>query len=499
MANMCLKESLREPSLASQLANEAFATYLQRNVQASLQLHRLNSRFEHFLSAAPRPFVSKCIDGRVHTSDEKGYPPTTITYVRTEGTNVDLSRNNSRFWDRLHAVILDAASHTPGCPALFYALGHYGVLGSGCAAHKQDNDRALATVREQALQLRALYSPNELFVMYGMTNTDDHSLRLIFDDGHELDTARLIHRLNTAHMPLCNPQHVFHQDFLHQPLDDRDANTLLSGQTPGVVMEGPMAPMFHDLKVMVAMESYLINEMRRIVVNRSRNNVVFDSRLLETVLGLLHSVSGLPVELIAPLAYQTLWNVAYTLHERQRLEALKDEEQRAWLLQHAENMVAYGEGFELEQRNTLVLVKPGRGNDLEALGVAKSVILEHRHRRMHQQYPPLVHVNVEVTGSLGSWQAFNINVLAKLLTMVTNVQQVFDDHCFVLTTYSYRTQKRFYPVHMQPKVISELNEPILCFPTNLAEGLTNQSFSKNELTLREDAFSRSFGQHLIPN
>ncbi len=243
------------------------------------------------------------------------------------------------------------------------------------------------------------------------------------------------------------------------------------------------------------MESYLVNEMRRIVVNRSRNNVVFDPRLLETVLSLLHSVTGLPTELTAPLAYQTVWNVAYTLHERRRLRTLEnDEVQRTLVLQHAENMVAYGEGFELEQRNTLVLVKPGRGNDLEAPGVARRVIMEHRHRRVQQQHPPLVHVNVEVTGSLETWQAFNINVLAKLLTMATNVKHVFDDDCRVLTTYSYRNQKRFYPVQVQPDLGSLPTEPVQCFPTNLARDLTNQSFSRNELTLREDAFSRSFAQ-----
>lgn len=102
-------ESPSEPrpqlSAIDEAANRAFADYLSRNVRSSLQLHHLHSRIEHFLAAAPRPFVSKCIDGRVHTSDEKGYPPATITYIRTEGTNVDLSPNNSRFWDRLHAVI----------------------------------------------------------------------------------------------------------------------------------------------------------------------------------------------------------------------------------------------------------------------------------------------------------------------------------------------------------------------------------------------------------
>lgn len=492
LANEIPKQATGEFLKDSESANQAFAAYLKRNASASILLHRLRSRIEYFLAAAPRPFVSKCIDGRVHTSDEKGYPPTTITYIRTEGTNVDLSPNNGRFWDRLHSVILDAANHTPGCPALFYALGHYGVQGSGCAAHNQDNDRAIATVREQAAQIRKLYKPDQIYVLHGMTNTDDHSLRFVFADGHELDTAKLIEKLDTQQMPLTEPQHAFHSDFLDQPLDDRDANVLLEGRSPRQVMTGAAAPMFHDLKVMVAMESYLINEMRRIVVNQSRNNVVFDPRLLETVLTRLDSVSGLPVELKAPLAYQTIWNIAYTLHERRRLESLDDPGQRDLTLQHAEYMVAYGEGCEIEQRNTLVLVKPGRGNDLEALGVARQVIIEHRHNRTRQEHPPLVHVNVEVSGVLETWQAFNQNVMAKLMTMSSNVHHVFGDDCRVLCTYSYHDQKRFYPVHVRSRFIPVGGELIECYPADLAHGLSHQNFSRNELTLREDAYSRSF-------
>ena len=482
----------------SEFANQAFASYLRANANASLSLHQLQSRIRYFLEASPRLFVSKCIDGRVHRSDEKGYPPTTVTYIRTEGTTVDLSPNNSRFWDRLHSVILDAVYHTPGCPAMFYALGHFGALGTGCAAHQQDNDRALATVRQQAEKIRELYRPDQLFVLHGMTNTDDHSLRFVFPDGHELDTAKIIQRLNTVEMPLARPVDVFHPDFLDQPLDDREANILLDGQTPRAIMTGPSASMFHNFQAMIAMESYLVNEMRRIILNRSRNNVVFDPRLLALVEDTLQAVSGLPAELKAPLAYQTIWNVAYTLHERWRLSELDDALQRTLALEHAENMVAYGEGFELQERNSLILVKPGRGNDREALEVARRVILEHRHRRSQQNHPPLVHVNVEVSASLENWQALNINVLAKLLTMSVNVHQVFAEDCRVLTTYSYRDQKRFYPVRIQPVSTTVRADPRDCFPADLTRGFNEHNFSRNELRLREDAYSRSFAFDVPP-
>ena len=167
--------------------------------------------------------------------------------MRTEGTNVDLSPNNSRFWDRLHSVILDAVHHTPGCPAMFYALGHHGVLGTGCAAHNQDDVQALTTVQRQAQRIRELYRPDQLFVLHGMTNTDDHSLRFIFPDNHELDTAKIIQRLDTPLMPLAQPTDVFQPSFLDQPLDDREANILLDGRSPRAIMTGPAAPMFHNV------------------------------------------------------------------------------------------------------------------------------------------------------------------------------------------------------------------------------------------------------------
>ena len=116
---------------------------------------------------------------------------------------------------------------------------------------------------------------------------------------------------------------------------------------------------------------------------------------------------------------------------------------------------------------------------------------------LQQDLPPLVHVNVEVSGSLETWQAFNINVLAKLLTMSTNVHHVFADDCRVLTTYSYREQKRFYPVRVQPDPTSANADPRECFPTDLARSFTNENFSRNELKLREDAYSRSFSHDVV--
>lgn len=480
-----------ELSPESARANEAFLEYLRGNVQASAVLNRLQDRIRVFLDVAPRVFITKCIDGRVHTNDEIGYPPATIKSVRAEGTIVDLTANNTLLWNRLNSVILAARRHTPDCPALFLAMAHRGELGSGCAAHGQDDENALRTVRDQADELRRQFRPEELYIVHGISNTDDHSNRLIFADGHELDAARIIRHLDTGDSPLRRPADAFQAEFLDRLIDDRRTDVLVGRRAPRVIMDGAAAPMYHDLQVMIAMEAYLIGEMTRILGNRSRNNVVFQPRLLDYVVEAVDAVEGLPRSLVPALVYQVIWNITYALHHRRRLDAIRDELQSRLELDHAENMVAYGEGFEVEPRNLLVLVKPGRGKDLEALAVARRVITKHRHNRGPQDHPPLVHINAEIAGSMDSWLAFNDNVLARLLTMIANVHAVFGDDCRVLTTYSYREEKRFYPVRVDPATAAGGGDPRDCFPGDVGAGFFEDTFSNNELRLREDAYTRS--------
>lgn len=454
-------------------------------------LFKMRDRLREFRQAAPRVFVSKCIDGRVHTSDPMGYPPTTVTYLRTEGTRVDLSGNNSIFWNRLHTVLVDAERNTPDSPALFIAMAHRAVLGSGCAAHEEDDAAALKTVREQAEALRKRYDPRRLYPIYGIANTDDHSDRLIFPDGRELDSARAIRTLDSPEAPLRTPADVFQADFLDNSLDDREVQLLIGARKPRQIVEGPAAALFHELQTMIAMESYLLKEVWHVLHNRARNNVVFEPRLFNYAVREVRAIAGLSEELHAPLIYQLLWNVATALHERQRLAELQDERQRDLEMNHAEYLVAYGEGFELGARNSMVLVKPGRGYDVDAMTVAKKVITKHRHRRQNQDFPPLVHINVEVSGVMEDWTAFNDNVLSRLWTMVGTVHSVFENDCRVLTTYSYRTEKRFYPVRIEPDPTVAGADVRESFPADLDFGFTDRDFSRNDLKLREDAYTRS--------
>ncbi len=473
----------------SQAADHHFHQYLAENVVVSETLRSMRHGIQVFLSYAPRLLVSKCIDGRVHGSVGKGYPPTTVTFSRTDGNRVALTPENMHFWNRVNAVVLSARHHTPDCPALFIALGHRAVLGHGCAAHQGDDAQALVAVREQALTMQARYDVRDLYVVYGMTNTDDGAERLIFLDGHEVDSAGIISLLDTPRMPLKVAADIFQASFLDRLVDDRPTDHSLGGRTPRQIVHGPEALLFHDVQTMIAMQTYLLQDVSRVVNNESRNNVVFEPRVFDEVRRMLEAVNNLPQRLLAPLLYQTLWNIAYTLHERERLTKL-DDVTRRHELEHAEDKVGYGEGFELERRNRLVLAKPGRGDDQLALQVARKVLL-HNRELDPQPHPPLVHVNVELAGDVDSWEAFNRDVLAPLMTRVENVHTVFGDDCRILTTYSRTSEKCFYPVRINPDVGPQAHlhdDHRQCYSADVTRGLTDQNFRRQQLALREQVY-----------
>jgi hypothetical protein len=471
---------------ASEAANLHWQQYLQRNVVASETLHSMQDFIRQFRHYAPRLFASKCIDGRVHGSNAKGYPPTTCTFSRTDGNRVELTPENSYFWNRLNSVVLDARRHTPDAPALFIALGHFAVQGSGCAAHGGNTEAALVEVADQAAKIRRFYNPTDLYVVHGMTNTDDSAERIIFEDGRELDTAAIIDRLDTPQHPLRSPVDVFQQEFLQRPMDDPPTSRYVGDRRPAELVERPM---FHELQPRIALEVYFLREVTQIVRNGTRNNVVFAPRVFDEVRRILDSVRGLPDFLKAPFLHQTLWNIGSTLHERQLLPQLSPVERRL-RQEHGEVKVAYGEGFEIERRNRLVLAKPGRGDDQKALQVARNVLLNNR-KHAPQPHPPLVHVTHEIAGEPNTWTAFNREVLSVLKTRIDNVRTVFGDDCRILATYSRFHEKCFYPVrievnrHRDPGADAD---PVMCFPVDVTRDLADDNFDREHLSLREQVY-----------
>lgn len=462
-------------------------SYLQRNVLAAETLRGMDDAIRVFRSYSPRLLVSKCIDGRVHGSDTKGYPPTTVTFSRTDGNRVELNGENSHFWNRVNGVMLAARRQTPGCPALFIALGHFGTLGRGCAAHGGDTSAALATVAEQATELRKRFRSSDLYVLHGLTNTDDGAESIRFADGRVLDTAAIIDTLNTPAYPLDRPERVFQDQFLDQPFDDPATDRSVGSRILRDLFE--LGLVMDDLRTRIALQDYLLREVTQIVLNQSRNNVVFDPRVFDEIRRTIDCVRDLPVTLKAPLLYQTLWNVMWTLQSRSRLPDLGTAQRLRWL-EHGEDKVAYGDGFEIEERNRLVLAKPGRGDDRKALDVARRVLLNNR-QAIRQSHPPLVHVNLEVAGEVGDWEAFNHDVLAQLQTRIDNVKEVFGDDCRILVTYSRYREKCFYPI--QVGLNSRGNnhddgDPRLSFPIDVTRGLEDSSFNREHLMIREQVY-----------
>jgi len=460
-----------------------FLQYLRENVQSAQTLEQMRPIIENFREYAPPIVVSKCIDGRVHGSKGKGYPPTSIVFARTEGANVDLSWSNVSFWSRLNRAISESETNGRGMPALFIALGHRAEQGHGCAAHGLDDVKALSAVQAQTTQVRNVYrkAGRPLYVIAGMTNTDDMSERLHFEDETQIDTARIIEELK-----LEKPEDVFSSSFLDLPLDDPAAGTHTGNKVPRALLEGDNAPMYQDLETALAMEAYLIREVSKLQRRKGEHaDVIFNPAVYRAFADRLNAVSDLPESLKAPLMYQCLWNTAYVLYQRKRLTNMAPDE-RMKHLEHDEGLICYGEGFELLPRNRAILAKTGRGNDMEALRVAMKVLQNNR-KANPQAHPPLIHINVEIFGALDSWDAYGTNVLARIMTMqqtISAVAEEFEVEPQILTTYSYAREKRFYPIDANG------NNPLKGRQIGIDKNLNTRTFTEHALAAQEYTYTQ---------
>ncbi|TGK65236.1 hypothetical protein EHQ13_05725, partial [Leptospira gomenensis] len=385
--------------------------YLKENILQSETILRMRHVIREFSVRAPKVLVTKCIDGRVHGSKLKGYPVTTIRFGRTDGNIVSTNLNNFWFWNRIDRLINDAICNTPNTPALFIAYMHRSDLpGLGCAAHNHDDQAAQKAIREQTEAVRKMFRKDRLYVMEGITNTDTMAEILIFEDGNRLDSAKLINEFGFLH-----PSEVFHDDFLRHPIKDPSTARFVGFKTPEELLKEPSLPFFNDFQTALCMKSYLLREISSVIVSDDfGSQKIFRQDLFQAIVRKLFSIRDLPPLLIPALSYQTLWNITYSLYHRQKLERLTESE-RWKILDHAEELICYGDGFELLQRNKAILVKTGRGNDTDALKVAKKV-LEKNRQKLSETGPILVHLNVEISGELSSWEDINENIASKTNT-----------------------------------------------------------------------------------
>lgn len=461
-------------------AREYFHRYLSDNDASADTLERMRSVIAEFSSRAPKLVAMKCIDGRVHGSLAKGYPPTTIRFGRTDGNKVSLDRSNFWYWNRIDRAVKDAHFNTPETPAVFIAFMHHSPRGLGCASHNSDDAAALASVELQVEHVRKTYTPRQLIAIVGDTNTDNMAERLVFEGGHTVDTEEIIRYCN-----LKRSRDVFHEAFLLREFDDIATSRNVGHRTPDELLAGINPDFFVDNQTCLNMQNYLLREITT-TLRKDRGDLkrLVRPDILDYILVTLDR-AALPPTLVGPLLYQIVWNVAFALYQINLVEHLTPEE-LARHLDHAEELVCYGDGFETLPRNKAVLVKRGRGDDIHALAVAKAVMTKNR-KRYPQDHPYLVHINIEVKGQMMCWNDFNDNVGSRILTMMRAVNEIFGKDVALLTTYSYRDEKRFYPVRIMQ------DDPRMVYPSDVISEINSTlKFSHISLKAQEARYNASF-------
>ena len=453
------------------------AAYLKENIVESETLQRMKHVIGEFAVRAPKILVTKCIDGRVHGSKSKGYPPTTIRFGRTDGNIVSTEKNNYYFWNRIDNIVNTAKSNTPEMPAVFIAYMHRSDRGFGCAAHNNNEEASYKAILEQTRGVQKIYSSENLYVLQGIINTDIMAETLIFDESIKISTEELI-----SDFELTDLKDIFHKAFLKYPIKDPATSRYVHHQTPEELMSGEI-PSFHaDFQTSLCLKSFLLLEIYRIInEEEGSSQKLVQSELFSAILSLLKKVKSIPRTLLAPFFYQIFWNISYALNQKQKLDKMNEEE-KLKIIGHSEELICYGDGFELLPRNKAILVKTGRGNDYEALQVANRVLQKNRSGK-NVEYSEIIHINIEVSGEMMNWEDFNDTISSRLRSMLRPVLEIFSLDTFIFTTYSYRDQKRFYP-------IVPFSHDRITYPIDILEGINNSlQFSNRVLKSRESLFA----------
>ncbi len=455
---------------------EYISNYLKENIIESETLHRMKPVIGEFAARAPKILVTKCIDGRVHGSKAKGYPTTTIRFGRTDGNIVSTAKNNYSFWNRIDSTVNDAICNTPEMPAIFIAYMHKSDKGFGCAAHNNNEEESLKAIQNQTREIQKIFSTDRLYVLQGITNTDLMAETLLFDESIRISSEDLI-----SDFSLNNLTDIFYKGFLKYPIKDPATARFVNFKTPEELMTGNPPLIHSDFQTSLSLKSFLLLEISRIInENDPLSQKLVQPDLFHALLSLLNKVKSLPKTLIPAFFYQMFWNISYAINQKNKLNSLTESEQLK-IIDHAEELICYGDGFELLPRNKTILVKTGRGNDIEALQVAKRVLEKNRSKK-NPEYSKIIHLNIEVSGEQISWEDFNENISSKLHTMLRPISEIFDQDINILTTYSYRDQKRFYP-------INTIQDNRIINPVNIIDGINSTlHFSNMGLKSRESLY-----------
>lgn len=483
----------------SEAAQLFFAEKLKSNREGACVLNEMLPTIQEFARfAGVKVEVCKCMDGRLHGNDHKGLPPTFAVNRRSQGNVIDVSRSNKDLWDGIGAALIEAKSQ--GVPLLIIGSAHRAELGSGCAAHKKEWDtrpadgdsRALNAVKEQTLQFRSAFGKNDnVQILSAMTNTDTGAMA--FYDRDEVFSAEAV----MTKAKLRDARDVYEGEFMAQKIEEDWAHLSIKGKTPAQLLVGSTAPVFTDLRTKIAFEAYLMRRVAEAKPNPGDNIVRPD------ILEQMQSKLGTVHEKLKPfLTYMFSMNLAHASHRRNgntELVKKKDTEGLAARVEHGERVLGYGMGFDLDKPNSIILVKPGGGNDAQSVAIGHKV-LNHNLEAMHlaEKLPPLVHINIELPSPIQNWEEYKV-VLARILTKVGIVNKEFGTNVRILTSYSYHQsvptdekgvarRKQYFPLNADPenKTIVVTNDQDVG-----ASMQSQRTFSAAELRKRESQYTNS--------
>lgn len=481
----------------SESARKFFAEKLKKNRESAEAFHEMLPTIREFETfAGVKVEVCKCMDGRLHGNAHKGLPPTFASNRRSQGNVIDVGRGNKDFWDSMEDDYLEARSK--GVPLLIIGSAHRADIGSGCAAHKRDWDtkpsdgdkRALDVVREEALQLRkAFEGRKDVQVLSAMTNTDTGAMT--FYNGEELFNAET----TMAAAKLRDARDVFEGEFMAAKITEDWAHPLLKNKTPHELLLGKHAPFFTDTRTQIALEAYL---MRRIATSKPRiGENILRPDILDAAQGKLEKM---PPKIKTFLTYMFAMNLAHASHRRNENAELAKTDKPALMarVEHGEKVLGYGMGFDLDTPNSVILVKPGGGNDEQSVAIGHKVISHNLEAmRLADTLPPLVQINLELSGPIDNWTEYR-RVMARLRTKVGIVNKEFGTHVRILTTYSYHQgaagspgvsrTKQYFPINPDP----ENRTIVVTADQDIGSRMPNErSFSAKELHAREQRYTES--------
>ena len=452
---------------------EAFGEFyhqLQDNVVAAEAYERMRPLVNEFSNAAPHSLVySSCMDERTHGEKKIGWPPDVATIHKTAGNTTDLSVTNLPLWQHIDLQMARAAAK--GKPILWSAMGHYSETPDGdghrhnCAAKGNDPEQSLEEVRKQAREANERLGKQNVYSIFGMTNTDNGLETIYLQNGKTeviVDPKEIINEFG-----LKSPADMFRVEKRNEPIDDETVRKYIGRYTLHELFSGSSAYAFNDLQTGVAMEYYLLSQMKTAVDPGSDS--IYRRDFIDHIVSILDSVKDPAIreEFRVGLAYRIAWNIAHGLFQNERLKTMTEEQKRQQLLHNA-SVIAGGKGFELKDRNTALLVSINQGAELARdLGTARKV-MDHIRETTQQEsrrHPPLIHLNIELSDPIQSSQRAN-RVTAELRSLKDVAEDAYKDSksgVRILTTYSYTSPsngesemdrpkaKVFYPVQLEPR------------------------------------------------